>query len=400
VYKKALIERLFNESGGVARLKPAWVSRVFLPPGKRLGLSDGAYDVGERGYITERWLASTTPAENPVPTENEGLSFLASDPPVLLKEAVELCPETILGDEYSKTHKGLGRLPKIFDNGDRLPFHIHQMQKDASKLGKKSKEESYYFPENVPLGPHPETFFGLHPYIVREKLHGLIVECLEDWDHSDALLALSRAYLNVPGEGFHLPPGILHAPGSALTIELQEDSDVAAMFQGKLAHKLLDKAVLTRDVPPAELEAEGMMALVRQLDWEANGDPYFYENHHTPPVPVEGSKQLGGEEWWIFYNTRKYSGKKLVVKPGQSYFSKDKGVYSILVWDGEGTFGPVGAGSLDVRGRSHDKDEIIVTHDAAVKGIEVANTGAADLSIIKFFGPDINDDAPFLRKYP
>jgi hypothetical protein len=395
--KKALIEGILKEQNGLARLSPAWVSRIFLPPGKRLGLPDEACDAGERGYITERWLASTTPAENPILTENEGLSFLATDPPVLLKEAVELCPELILGAEYAKTHKGLGRLPKIFDNGDRLPFHIHQMQKDASKLGKKSKEESYYFPENVPLGPHPETFFGLHPWIVRENRRDLVLKYLEDWEHSDGLLALSRAYLNVPGEGFHLPPGILHAPGSALTIELQEDSDVSAMFQGRLAHTLLSKEVLTRDVPPEELASEGLMALIHQLDWEANGDPYFYENHHTPPVPVEGSEQPGGQcqEWWIFYNTPKYSGKKLIVKPGQTYVSRDRGVYSILVWDGEGTFGP-----FAVSGRSHDRDEILVTHNASVRGVKVTNTGAEDLLIIKFFGPDINDNAPILKKYP
>ncbi len=392
--KKALVEGVFQEQDGMVRLKPAWVSRIFLPPGKRLGLPDDAYDVGPRGFITERWIASTTPAENPIHTENEGLSFLETEPPVLLKEAVELCPELIMGAEYAETHKGLGRLPKIFDNADRLPFHIHQMQKDASKLGKKSKEESYYFPENVPLGPHPETFFGLHPYIVREKRCDLILKCLEDWEHSDALLALSRAYLNVRGEGFHLPPGILHAPGSALTIELQEDSDVSAMFQGRLAHTLLDKNVLTRDVPPEELEEKGLTALIEQLDWEANGDPYFYENHHTPPVPVEGSKQPGGEEWWIFYNTPKYSGKKLVVKPEQTYLSKDKGVYNILVWEGEGTFGP-----LSIKGRSHDRDEILVSHKAAVQGFKVVNTGTEPLVIIKFFGPDINGDAPTLKKY-
>lgn len=392
--KKTLVEGVLKEQEGMVRLRPAWVSRIFLPPGKRLGLPDDAYDVGERGYITERWIASTTPAENPIHTENEGLSFLATEQPVLLKEAVELCPELILGEEYARTHKGLGRLPKIFDNGDRLPFHIHQRQKDASKLGKKSKEESYYFPENVPLGPHPETFFGLHPYIVREKRYDLILKYLEDWNHSDGLLSLSRAYLNVPGEGFHLPPGILHAPGSALTIELQEDSDVSAMFQGRLAHTLLDKGVLTRDVPPGELKAEGMMAMIHQLDWEANGDPYFYENHHTPPIPVEGGSQPGGEELWIFYNTPKYSGKKLVVKPGRTYFSKDRGVYNVLVWDGQGTFG-----AFDVKGRSHDKDEILVTREAAARGVTITNTGTEDLTIIKFFGPDINIDAPTLKKY-
>ena len=52
---------------------------------------------------------------------------------------------------------------------------------------------------------------------------------------------------------------------------------------------------------------------------------------HTPPVLVEETKQDGGEETWIYYNTTKFSGKRLVVKPGQSFQSVDKGVYNVLV---------------------------------------------------------------------
>ena len=52
------------------------------------------------------------------------------------------------------------------------------------------------------------------------------------------------------------------------------------------------------------------------VDWEENGDPFFYENHHLSPRPVEGSRTESGEEHWIFYNTTKFSGKKLVVRPG------------------------------------------------------------------------------------
>jgi hypothetical protein len=151
--------------------------------------------------------------------------------------------------------------------------------------------------------------------------------------------------------------------------------------------------MLTRDVPSDELSELGMMAPVNQLDWEANGDPYFYENHHTPPVPVDGGKTPESEEWWIFYNTRKYSGTKLVVKPGGSCYCVDRGAYSILVWRGEGEFG-----GLPIRGQSHSQDEIMVTADRACRGVKVTNTGALDLTLIKFFGPDIND-APTLKKY-
>jgi hypothetical protein len=393
---KDAVSGLIAETDGLFRLKPAWVSRVFSPPGKRFGLPDEAYDLGERGYLVERWIGSTTEAENPIHTPGEGLSFI--DMPdgseLTLRDAVEALPDVIMGAEYAATHKGLGRLPKIFDNGDRLPFHIHQTQADADKSGKKSKEESYYFPPGLPMGPHPETFFGFHPFIVRENRKDIVAKYLEDWEHTDRFLALSRAYVNMPDDGFHVPPGILHAPGTALTIELQEDSDVAAMFQGKLAHTLLDRIALTRDVPPEELAERGMMALVDQLDWEANGDPYFYENHHTPPIRVDGSRSQGGEEWWIFYNTRKYSGTKLILRPGATRGCVDRGAYNILVWSGEGSFG-----GLPIKGQSHTEDEIMVTADRAMKGVDVTNTGSEDLMIIKFFGPDINDDAPALRRY-
>ena len=393
---KDAVSAMLAETGGLLPLRPAWVSRVFLPPGKRLGLPDDAYDAGERGFITERWIGSTTEADNPIRTPNEGLSFIAAKDgmEITLRDAVEALPAEILGEEYSNLHKGLCRLPKIFDNADRLPFHMHQKQEDAEKLGRKSKEESYYFPPGVPMGAHPETFFGLHPFIVNENRKDIVAKYLEDWENTDKLLALSRAYINMPDDGFHLPPGILHAPGSALTIELQEDSDVAAMFQGKLALSLLDKGALTRDIPPHELEERGMMAAVDQLDWEANGDPYFYENHHTPPVRIEGSNTAGCEEWWIFYNTAKYSGTKLILKPGVSRLCVDRGAYNILVWSGEGSFG-----GIPIKGQSHTQDEIMVTAARARRGVEVVNTGGGDLMIIKFFGPDINDDAPMLRRY-
>jgi hypothetical protein len=379
------VSGLVRDSEGLLRLKPAWVSRIFLPPGGRIGLPDDACDAGERGYITERWLGSTTEAINPVKTPGEGLSFI--DAPggeeITLRQAVESAPELIMGDDYARRSGGLGRLARILDNGGRGPFCMYQ-----------DREASHYFPPNVPSGPHPETFFGLHPFIVREKRKDIVARYLDDWEHSDGLLALSRAYMNVPDDGFHLPRGVLHAPGSAVTIELQEDSDSCAVFQGRLPHKLLDRSVLTRDIPPSELEEGGTMAIVNKLDWEANGDPYFYENSHTPPIPLDGGKTLSSEESWIFYNTAKYSGTKLVIRPGCSRNCVDRGAYNILAWSGEGSFGELG-----IRGGSPGEDEIMVTYGRAAGGVKVTNSGHEDLIIFKFFGPGINDDAPMLRRY-
>jgi mannose-6-phosphate isomerase class I len=392
---RATVENALDKGGGILSLEPAWVARDFLPPGRRLGLKESEYEVGERGYICERWLASVTKADNRVGPTDEGLSYLALEAGerVSLKEAVEGAPGAIMGAEYAKTHKGLGRLAKIYDFNARIPYHIHQMEKDARKLGHNSKEEAYYFPEGVDLGPHPETYFGVHPYIVDQKKYDILLPYLKDWD-SDLILRLSRAYLNVPGDGFHLPAGILHAPGTALTIELQEDSDVFAMLQALNAGKVISKELLYKDVTREDREKLGERAILEQLDWEANGDPYFYENHHTGARLIEASRQEGGEEYWIYYNTTKFSGKKLVVKPGKRYRSKDKGVYNILVWKGKGRYDghPIEAGNFQC-------DELLVSHDRAVEPLEVENTGTEELLIIKFFGPDINLDIPYIERY-
>jgi hypothetical protein len=109
---------------------------------------------------------------------------------------------------------------------------------------------------------------------------------------------------------------------------------------------------------------------------------------------IEETRQEGGEEYWIYYNTTKFSGKKLVVKPGKSFISVDKGVYNILVWQGEGRYD-----GHPIKARDFDQDELLVTYAKATTPIKVENTGREDLVIIKFFGPDINLDVPMIPRY-
>ena len=206
--KRQIVENALAKGNGILRLEPAWVARDFLPPGRRLGLKEEEYDVGERGWISERWLGSTTKADNRIGPPDEGLSYIAleGDERITLKEAVEVAGPAIMGEEYAKTHKGLGRLAKIYDFADRIPYHLHQMRKDAALVGANPKEEAYYFPEDVALGPHPESFFGVHPYIAEQKKYDILLPYVVEWK-DDLILRHSRAYLLVPGEGFHLPPG-------------------------------------------------------------------------------------------------------------------------------------------------------------------------------------------------
>jgi hypothetical protein len=392
---KSVITGELKKSNGILRLEPAWVARDFLPPGKRLGLPGDQYNLGERGGICERWICSTTKADNKVGVPNEGLSYLKLDleEKITIKDAVELLPEEIMGKDYAATHRSLGRLPKIFDYEFRLPFHIHQMQKHAQLLGRNSKEEAYYFPEGLNMGKEPDTFFGVHPYITREKKYDLLLPAMVEWK-DDSILQFAWAYKLMPDDGWHIPSGVTHAPGSALTIELQEDSDVFAMMQAKTGGKIIDKELLYKDVRKIDREKYGEKIILEMIDWETSGDPYFYENRHTPPVLIDGTKSKDGEEYWIFYNTNKFSGKKLIVHPKGKFVSKDKGLYNILVWKGKGIFG-----GIEIEAGNHNKEELLICYDAAINSLTVENTGSDDLVIFKFFGPDINTDVPMLKRY-
>jgi len=392
----AILEKELAAKDGLLRLRPSWVARDFLKPGRRLGLSEKDLNVGQRGFICERWLASETEADNAVRHPHEGLSFLDIEGEnILLRDALAASGSLIMGASYAAKHRGLDRLAKIYDFDTRIFFHYHQTTADARKIGRNSKEESYYFPTGVDVGRHPETFFGVHPYIVEQgRQYEILLPYLEKWE-GDGILSVSRAYLNVPGEGFHLQAGILHAPGTALTIELQESSDVMGVLQAEVGGVRQSKSLLYKDIPPEEVAAKGERAALDQLLWPENGDPWFYENHHTPPVEIPSPDPSAGIEQWIYYDSTKYSGKRLVVRPGGKFLAKERGVHNLLVWKGKGR-----VGSLDVEAGNFAADELLVSHDRAIEGLIYQNTGSTDLEIIKFFGPDINSDVvPYLGKY-
>jgi hypothetical protein len=392
---RSIVEDALVQGNGILRLEATWVARDSMPAGRRLGLPEQEYEMGERGWISERWLASTTRADNRVGPPDEGLSYLAlsGQERITLREAVEVAGASIMGEAYAQTHHGLGRLAKIFDYANRIAFHLHQGPEHAALVGRNPKEEAYYFPEGVDMGAHPETFFGVHPYIVDRQEHDVLLPHLVEWK-DDLILKHSRAYHQVPGEGFHLPAGIPHAPGTALTVELQEDSDVFAVLQARVGGEILPKDLLFKDIRQEDRDRYGERVILSQVNWEASGDPYFYENRHTSPQPIEETRQAGGEEFWIFYNSTKFSGKKLVVRPGERFASVDQGVYSLLVWRGRGRYDghQIEAGNFDL-------DELLVCHATATEPILVENTGQQDLVIFKFFGPDINPDAPLIPRY-
>jgi hypothetical protein len=397
--KDRVLQELAKNDGLLA-MKPCWVTRDFLPPGKRLGLTEAEYDAGDRGYICERWIVSETQADNAIFTPQEGQSFIkmSSGAPIPLVEALKACREALLGEAYAKKHAGLDRLLKIYDYKKRLFYHIHQQKADAAKIGMNSKEEAYHYLD-ADLGAHPETFFGVHPYIVKEGRQAeIFLPYLQNWNGGEDILQHARAYLNVIGEGFHLPPGVLHAPGTALTLELQESSDIMAVLQADIEGTRIDKALLTKHVPANELATKKERAVLDQVDWEACADPYFYENHRLHPLPVAEPQPHGVVEEWIWYSSTRFSGTRITLQPGASMVSRGLGVHGLFVWKGVGQ-----VDAFPVEGQrvslTDSRDEFLIAHDKAAKGTTIRNTGSEPMVAFKFFGPEINDAiVPYVKK--
>jgi mannose-6-phosphate isomerase class I len=402
---RAHIEEAVNAGSGVLRLQPCWVPRSFMIPGRRLKLhpNDLYAFGGHRGGINERWFSSTTKASNgPDTTPDEGLSYVrtAKGEKFLLQEAVETAGDLLLGAEVMEREGGWNLLCKFFDNMGPIPHHMHQSDEFAELVGFKGKPEAYYFPPqyNQILNNFPHTYMGLEPGTTKEQIR----ECLERWNEGDnGILKYARAYRLVPGEGWQINPGILHAPGSLVTYEPQVNSDVFAMFQSEVEGRIVDRFLLTKDVLAEH--ADDADYLISMLDWEANVNPRFAESNKTFPKPVKDAAEMeteGYREVWVTYGTKFYSAKELTVHPGKSVTIKDAAAYGVILTQGHGTVNGLTVSTPSmIRFGAMTEDEFFVTAAAAEKGVVIENKSSSDpLVLLKHFGPGNPDAASLVKK--
>lgn len=392
---------------GIVRLAPCWVPRSFLMPGGRLKLHpDDIYALGShRGGIDERWFSSTTNADNgPGTPEDEGLAYIViennggvSPKKVLLREAIEKIGDEFLGPDVMSEYGGWNVLCKFFDNLGPIPHHMHQMDEHAKRVGAKGKPEAYYFPPQYNFkGNHfPYTFMGLEPGTTPNDVRA----CLERWHQGDnGILYHSKAYKLKPGTGWHVPAGVLHAPGSLVTYEPQVNSDVFGMFQSLVEGRPVPWDLLVKDVPTEN--HHDLDYIVSMLDWDKNVDPKFMTTNFREPMPVNettASSDQGYQENWITYGTNYYSAKELTVLPKRSVTITDAAAYGLIVTQGWGKFGTleIETPSL-IRFGELTKDELFVTASAAQAGVIIENkSDTENLVMLKHFGPG-NQDAEHL----
>ena len=394
------VDNALQAGKGILHLAPTWVPRTFVMPGKRMRLApEDLYALGvHRGGIDERWFASTIGADNgPGTPEDEGLSYVVGpdDDRFLFRDAVEAAGERVIGRQMMQDWGRWPVLCKFFDNMGPLPHHLHHDREHAARVGAEPKPEAYYFPRQLnPVGnSFPHTFFGLEPGTTRDDIHG----CLERWNTGDnGILNFSKAYRLEPGTGWLIPPGILHAPGSYCTYEVQWGSDVLAMFQSMVEDRPVPWDLLVKDVP--EDKQHDLDYIIGLIDWDANVTPTFKQDHYLVPVLSQDTTGAGYEDRWVIYGKVHgedlFSARELLVQPGASAVIQDSGPSGVTVIQGRGTLGPHSIeGPTLVRYGEMTWDEFFITAEVA-DDVRVENTGHEPLVLLRYFGPGASVDMP------
>ncbi|MDP2924879.1 MAG: hypothetical protein Q8N99_00745 [Nanoarchaeota archaeon] len=397
-------ERALEQGEGILRLKPNWVPRSFCIPGRRIKLHpDDYYALGcERGGIDERWFSSTIEADNgPLTAPNEGLSFVVFEhkgkvEEITLKDVVAELELNIVGERLWNQYHEWPMYSKFFDNQGPLPHHVHQRDVHVASLGKLGKPEAYYFPpqaNNCNRGDFPFTFFGLNPGVTKDELR----QCLENFTKGDnRITALSHAHQLVPGTGWDVPAGVLHAPGSFCTYEPQARSDVFAMYQSVIQDRqVVPNELLWKDTPDDKVG--NIDWLIEVLDWELNVSPNFVKNRFMRPIPVLSREEMRAEDYiekWICYKSPAFSAKELTILPGKTVTIRDNAAYGFIMMQGNGSIFSSSDNGLPIetpaliRYGQLTHDEYFVTEEAAKRGVTITNPSKTDpIVMLKHFGP-------------
>lgn len=397
----SLAKKALEQGEGILRLSPTWVPRSFCVPGRRIKLHPDDYYVlgGVRGGIDERWLSSTTPAQNgPLTSKNEGLSHIAHQDGqelklFLLKDAIEELGGEIIGNRIWDQYKSWPMYSKFFDNMGPLPHHVHYDDNISALTGQVGKPEAYFFPTqlNNHGGDFPYTFFGISPGTTKAQ----IKECLMNFNKGDNKITnYSQAFKLEPGTGWDVPPGMLHAPGSMCTYEPQKASDIFAMYQSLVNEAIIPEELLWNGTPKDRMGDFDF--LVESLDWELNINPNILETRQMLPKNVYELHWMhahGFEENWICYLSRDFGAKELTVFPGQTVTIKDSAAYGLIMMQGHGKMGvwDIETPAL-IRFGQLTHDEYFVSEKAANEGVKITNLSKTDpLVMLKHFGPDNPD---------
>ena len=374
-------EESLDRQQDIVRLAPHIVER-FYADFNRLGQRP-ADSTANTGNQPERWIGSSTKVSCTKPEDSTGLSTCPDLENITLKAllADQQTGPRLLGEERFTKHKGSFRvLIKLLDALSPIPLHVHAndayIQKNPETYPGEQfgKDEAYHFLDSS-KGPCAYTHLGLHHGVDAKTL---IAAMRKGTDH---VVELSPVAPQIFGEGYMVKAGLLHRPGTALTLEIQQPSDVYALFQTDILNKPISVDILHPGFESIEAAAETI------VEWEVNANPKLLANNRLRPTKASGFAQEGGKTEWIFPPgaSTKFSGLRVTVE--STVTLKVNQPMVLYVWKGKGT---LNGRPIDGRGGpAGNSDEFFIGVSAAKAGLELTNSGDTPLVAFAMFAQSI-----------
>ena len=158
-----------------------------------------------------------------------------------------------------------------------------------------------------------------------------------------------------------------HSPGTALTLEIQQPSDVYTLLETRSAGKEMSP----QQIHPGFKSLEEAFELI---DFKLSEKVGKIEPNRLTPSVIRSDR--AGEIAWIFppQLCRKFAGKRLRLSTNLTY--SERSAISMLIWKGRGKLNgkPIRAG-----------DEFFITSAAASTGVELHCSGEEPLEAFSFF---------------
>ena len=226
-------------------------------------------------------------------------------------------------------------------------------------------------------------------------------KCLENWNKGDnGILDLSKAYRLKPGTGWLIDPCILHAPGSLCTYEPQWGSDVFGMYQSLVEGREVPWCLLVKDMPKEQAQGSRLHRRPARLGEERRSEL------QGQPLPRTRARRRHAQGRLRRSLDRLRQGRRRTALHRQGTDRrarrkgtiKDNGAYGLICVQGSGKINgqPLNSPKL-IRFHELTEDEYFCTEDGAKTGVTFENTSETEpLVILRYFGPEVNPDAPNL----
>jgi hypothetical protein len=174
------------------------------------------------------------------------------------------------------------------------------------------------------------------------------------------------------------------------------------MYQSLVEGREVPWALLVKDMPKDK--HRDLDFIIGQLDWDKNVDTHFKDHNYLEPIVDTARSGQGYTDRWIVYGTidgqQLFSAKELTIEPGAKCLLKDPGASGWTTVQGRGRIGRL---HLQTPAMIHfgeeTEDEVFITAEIALAGVEVENTGSEPLVGLRYFGPDTHSNLPKIGDY-